>query len=135
MLCCGGLNLLGGLAYHNSRRFIMPILIAIIVSINVHIWWIGATCLLASPCLCIGYGEKSFLWKYFNDFWGRFIWMVLVSLGFTLGLMVLHHLAVWIGIVYIIGNGILGSTLRKINEIISESLFGITLASFILFVF
>lgn len=132
MSVCAGLNWYGGYRWHNARRFIMPTGIAAFVSFSIHSWW-GLTCLMAIAPLCVGYGEKSILWKYFNDAWGRFIWMVLVSTSFCLGLILLHHLNIFIGLGYIIGNGILGMTLRKYNQIIGDVIFGLGLSSFILF--
>lgn len=132
---CSGLNIIGGYSWHNTRRFIMPTIIAIAVSIILHSWWIGLTCLPAIAILCMGYGEKSFLEHIFNDAWGRFVWMVLVSTSFCLGLILLHHLNVFIALGYIIGNGILGITLRKYNQILTDAIFGVGFSSFIFFIY
>lgn len=152
MAICAGLNAWGGYSWHNARRFIMPVVIAVAVSIILNTWWegtlsipflsitlktkfIGFPCLLAISPLCAGYGEKSLIWKYFNDAWGRFAWMITVSIAFCLGLIFLNHLNVFIALGYIIGNGIIGMTLRKYNQILTDALFGVTLSSFIFFIY
>lgn len=133
MAICGGLNVWGGYSWHNARRFIMPLVISLTVSLATHTWWVGLPCLLAIAPLCTGYGEKSFFWKYFNDAWGRFLWASIVSLSFCLGLIVTNHLALYIALIYIIGNGILQMTLRKYNQLLTDALFGVSFCSFILF--
>lgn len=133
-MICAGLNIIGGYSWHNARRFIMPVILTVAVSLIVHSWWTGLPCLLGIAPLCIGYGEKSLLWKYFNDAWGRFVWMILVGIALGLGLVISHHLSIWVAVIYVIGNGILGITLRKLNQFFSDAIFGIGLSSFILFV-
>lgn len=134
IIICAVLNVIGGYSWHNARRFIMPIIISVTVSISVHLWWLGLTCLPAIAPICLGYGEKSLLWKYFNDALARFVWMALVSIFLCIGAVLTGHLIWYMALIYIIFNGIIGTTLRKINQLFGDAIFGISLSSIVFIV-
>lgn len=131
---CSGLYFFGGYAWHNSRRFIMPIFLVLGISYASHAWWLGLTCLPVIGIFCTGYGEKSVLWKYFNDFWTRFIWMFMAALVIAGGACATGHLHWYIYLPYCVISGFLGASLRNINEIVGDLIFGAWLSSVILFI-
>ncbi len=121
---CAVLNLIGGYCWHNARRYIMPIVLSCAVSFITQTWWLGITILPTMGLLSIGYGEKSILRRIFGDAWARFVWMLLCCVGFSLGPLIAGHIFLYLFIGYILGAGILGITLRKIDEIVGDLIFG-----------
>lgn len=128
------LNFIGGWKWHNARRYIMPVVIGIGVSIVSQVYWLGLTVLPTMGTLSIGYGEKSILYKYLSDFWCRATWMLMQSILFGAGCLIFNHLSWYVYIPYCIISLVLGGLLRNINEIIGDLIFGVCLSSFILFV-
>ncbi len=134
IVICAVLNFIGGWKWHNARRYFMPVILGASISLVSHMWWLGLTVLPVMGILSIGYGEKSILWKYLTDAGARGMWMFLSALAIGLGCVIAGHLAWFIYVPYCILAGVLGATLRNMNEIIGDLLFGAFLASIILFV-
>jgi hypothetical protein len=130
LFICMGLNVWGGYSNHNMRRFVMPLVLALSSIWFAHTFW-ALTMLTACGTLCIGYGEKSPLRHIFGDAWARFIWMILAAIAFSLGLFLTGHLHLYFIIPYVLIAGALGITLRGINQLIGDSIFGASLASIV----
>ncbi len=121
---CAALNLIGGYSWHNARRYIMPVVIAGALSWFTGVWWLGLTVLPTMGLLSIGYGENSLFGKIFGVAWARFVWMLLCCVGFSLGALLTGHLVLFFFVSYILGAGIIGITLRNLNEIVGDIIFG-----------
>lgn len=111
----------------------MPCVLGFGISLFSHCWWLGFTTLPLMGILCLGYGEKSLFYKYFTDAGARGMWLFLCAVVIGLGLIITGHIAYYIYIPYCIIAGILGATLRNINEIIGDLIFGFYLSSIIIF--
>jgi hypothetical protein len=55
ILLAGALNSLGGFHWLFCRRFIMPFILGVSVSVICHTWWLGITVLPVMGTLCMGY--------------------------------------------------------------------------------
>lgn len=133
-LVCAGLNAWGGYSWHNARRFIMPVIIGAAVSYFSHCWWLGLTVLPVIGVLTVGYGEKSILYKYLSDAGARGTWMFLVAMVIGFGATITGHLSWFFYIPYCVVSVIIGVTLRNINQIVGDLIFGALFATVILFV-
>ena len=129
-LICGCLFSWGGYNWHNARRFMFPLVIAIVCAFNIHSY-LGLLPLSSIPFLCLGYGEKSPIRHIFGDVWGRAIWAGLVSISISVGLLVIGHLAWYLFIPYIVLCSLLESSLRNINQVLSDFVFGLAFASIV----
>ncbi len=125
---------IGGKWQHNFRRYIMPVILGIGISLASHIWWLGLTTLPVIGILVMGYGPKSILYKYLSDAGARGMYMFLAAWAIGLGPVLTGHLVLYFYAPYIIIAGILGATLRNLNEIIGDLLFGSFLSSIIIFI-
>jgi hypothetical protein len=126
LISCAGLKLLGELSWHNAQRFIMPLIIAVGVSIVCHVWWIGAVCLPMIAPLCMGYKDYGK-----SDGFDRGMWLFLICLTAGLGLTILHHLAWYFYIPYCLVGGIWGATTRGLWNVIIAPLSGALIGSMI----
>jgi hypothetical protein len=125
-LGCGALNAWGGYSWHNARRYLMPLLIAISVSIITHVWWSGFMVLPTMGTLCIGYSK--------DGNFGRALWIGLQCTVFGLGLAITNHFTIWLYLPYIIGGCILGGLYRNWNQIIGDLATGFYISLFIFLV-
>jgi hypothetical protein len=130
ILICMGLNVWGGQLNHNMRRFVMPLVLALSSIWFAHTFW-ALTMLAACGTLCLGYGEKSPLRHIFGDAWARFVWMTLTAIAFSAGLFITGHLHVYFMVPYVLIAGVLGITIRLINDLIGDSIFGAWFASIV----
>lgn len=120
LLICGALNAIGGHSWHNARRFVMPILIAILISINIHIWWVGIISMPVIGTLCLGYfGGNNF---------GRALWLFLQAIVIGIGLLLTGHILWYFYLGYIIGAGVLGGIYKNWKQILGDSISGSYLA-------
>ena len=134
MAICSALFWLGGFCWLPARRFIMPVIICG-TSLFLSQWCLyNLFQLIVIAIFCLGYGEKSPLRHCFGDAWARFVWMFLSSLCLSLPLLLTNHLYWFIFPIYIGICGTLGITLRNINQIIGDLIFGASLASIILLI-
>lgn len=131
VMTCAVFFFWGGYAQHNFRRFYMPPLIALGLSLTSHIWWVGITSLPLIGVMTIGYGEKSILYKYLTDEVARAVWMSLAAIIIGLGAFLTGHLAWYFYFPYILWAGFLGATLRNLNQILGDLIFGAYLSSII----
>ena len=121
----GILNALGGDDVLFCRRYIMPVVIAIGVSIQSE-WWAGFTVLPVMGTLCIGY--KGGKWLV------RGAWMAMQAVVIGLGCLLTHHLAWYFYAPYIGIAFLLGATLYDVEQLISDFLFGVFLSTIIFLV-
>lgn len=118
-LLCGVLNSWGGYSYHNARRFMMPLIMGISVSLITHIWWAGLLVLPVIGTLCLGYfSDKN---------WGRALWLFLQAVVIGLGLNITGHLQWYFYVSYIIGSGILGGFYKSWYQPFGDFIVGIYL--------
>jgi hypothetical protein len=117
----------GGYSWHNARRFILPLLLAGASCWFSHSFW-AITMIVSSPILTIGYGDKSILKHIFGDAWARFVYLSLSALFLSAWMIFALHTNILLILGYIGLCGTLGITLRKINDLIGDFLFGIALA-------
>ncbi len=127
-LVCGALDALGGFCFLPARRFILPFVLAVSVSIFLHIWWIGALILPVIGTLCLGYKDFG-SGKFSRGFW-LFVQYVLVGLG----LFLTHHLSWYVYIPYCVLGGILGGSLVDVFQPIGDMIEGIILGAILLFI-
>lgn len=124
IVICGGLFAWGGYSWHNARRFIMPLILALTCLWLTKSWW-ALTVLGMSPIFCLGYGIKSPLRHVFGDGWGRGVWGALAALGASLGLFLTGHIAWYLFGGYLILNFTFENALKKINQIVGDCIIGI----------
>jgi len=113
---CGVLNAIGGYCWHNARRYLMPVVIAIGVSLSTGVLWAGLMVIPVMGTLCLGYFGKGFL--------GRGAWLLLQALVIGLGLFLTHHIGWYFYIPYVIGAGVLGGLLYNIEQVVGDFIFG-----------
>ncbi len=121
---CGALNAWGGYSWHNARRFIMPCVIALGISLASGVWWLGLTSLPVMGTLCLGY--------FGGKFWGRGLWLALQAAVLGLGPLVLGHLAWWLYAPYLVGALLLAGFLYNLEQIVGDLIFGAWLGAVIL---
>ncbi len=134
IILCAVLFFVGGKWWHDARRFILPPILGLGISIVSHTWWLGLTTLPLIGILCLGYGPNSPLFKILGDAGARGMYMFLSAWVIGLGPVLTGHLELYYYAPYIIIAGILGATLRNLNEIIGDLLFGAYLSAIILLV-
>ena len=122
----GILNALGGYHWLFCRRFIMPCVIALGVSIGSGIWWLGFTVLPVMGTMCLAY--------FGGKFWGRGLWLALQATVIGAGSLVLGHLAWWFYVPYIGGALLLAGFLYDLEQLIGDFIYGFWLAVIIFLV-
>lgn len=125
-LVCGGLNALGGWRILWMRRYLMPVVIAVTLSIVSHTWWLGLTILPVMGTLCLGY--------FGSGFFGRGLWLLLQASVIGIGATLSAHLPVFYYFLYILGAGILGGTLYNLEQFIADFIFGCWLGTVVFLV-
>lgn len=130
---CAALFWWGGYSWHDARRFIMPLLLAISCLTLTHSLW-ALTMLTASGALCLGYGDKSPLRHCFGDGWGRGIWGLLVALCFSLGLCLSGYLHWYFLIGYLVLSFTLENALKKLDQKIGDPIIGATFGAIVLLI-
>ncbi len=122
----GVLNALGGYHWIWARRFIMPFLIGLMVSLQTQIWWCGILVLPSMGTLCLGY--------FSGHNWGRALWLFVQSVSLSLGLLLFGHLYWYFFVPYIIGAGILGGLYKNWKQEIGDFITGCYLGIIILLI-
>lgn len=120
---CGLLDSIGGLFWIPSRRFLMPILLAVSVSIFLHIWWVGILILPVIGTLVLGY--KNFGKGNFS----RGLWLFVQYALVGIGLCLTGHLAWYFYIPYCVLGGILGGSLVSVWQPLGDFIEGLFLGS------
>lgn len=124
MFICAGLFFWGGFSWHNARRFIMPLVLAIAGwFISKDAW--SLTMLSTSGFFCLGYGDKSPFRHIFGNGWGRGVWGLLASIGLSLGLFLTGHIYVYWMVLYLVSNFCLENFLKNLNQKIGDPLIGL----------
>lgn len=125
-IICAALNSLGGHGFLWMRRYVMPVIIGVSLSIIIHIWWVGLMVLPVMGTLCLGYFGKGF--------WGRGSWLALQALIIGLGLFLTNHLSWYFYIPYVLVSLLLGGFLYDLEQIIGDIIFGVGLSSIVFLV-
>lgn len=126
ILACGALNSWGGFSWHDARRFIMPVVLAVTASFLTHIWWSGFLVLPVIGTLCLGYfSDKN---------WGRGLWLFLQAVMIGLGLTITGHIYWFIYVPYVIGAGILGGIYKNWWQPLGDFITGCYLGLIVLFI-
>lgn len=121
---CAFLKFIGEIFWHDAQRFIMPLIIGVGISFISQTWWLGFTSLIMIVALVEGYGSNSPLYKSLGDASARGMWLFLVCVFTGLGAFIFHHLSWYFYIPYTIIGGVLGSTLRNLNNEITSWISG-----------
>lgn len=128
VILCGICDAIGGYSNHNFRRFIMPCVLAVTVSISTHILWLGLLVLPVIGVLVLGYkrfGEGNF---------SRGMWLFVVSVAASLGLLLTGHLTWYYLLIYTIGSGVLGGSLVSLWQPLGDFIEGCWLGMIVVFV-
>lgn len=133
MAVCAALFWWGGYSWHNARRFVMPAVLSLTSCFLCHSLW-PLTMLTCMGALCLGYGEKSPLRRIFGDGWGRGVWGLLASACLAVPLLVTHHLAFLLFVLYLALNFTLENVLKKMPQFIGDPIIGLGLASILLLI-
>ncbi len=132
ILVCSALFWIGGKKWHNARRFIMPLILALYFAIKCKVWWLLPGIWLPMVAfLCLGYGDNSPLRHIFGDGWGRGVWGLLVACGASLGLTVGGFLPIYWYIAYLALNFTLENALKKLPQDLGDPIIGAGLASLV----
>lgn len=107
---------IGGYDTLYFRRFLMPIVIAVAVSISVGVWWLGLTVLPVMGTLCLGYHDGKWL--------KRGAWMALQASVIGIGCVLTGHLSYLLYAIYVMGAFILGATLYTWEQLVGDFIFG-----------
>lgn len=125
-ILCGVLNALGGWKFLWMRRYIMPVIIGLTVSLVTRVWWLGFLVLPVIGTLTLGYFSAS------N--WGRALWLFLQSIAISLPLFIFNHIEWYFYIPYILGAGILGGFYKNWEQVYGDFVTGFYLGSIIYFI-
>jgi hypothetical protein len=134
MLICAALYFIGGLCFLPARRFIMPFVIALACAFFTGVWWAFFLPLPMIGCLCIGYGEDSWLRKILPDAIARAVWGFLVAITASFGLLMAGFLPLWAFMPYLAVNLLLNGLLVHWKQVIADPILGLGFSSLILFV-
>lgn len=118
IILCGVLNSLGGYCALYCRRFIMPFVIALTVSILTHIFWLGL--IVLPSILTLSFGYKRFGSGNFS----RALWLVVQGFALGIGLTLTHHLSLFLFLPYILTLGVLGGTLVRVWQPLGDLIEG-----------
>lgn len=131
---CGGLYFIGGAFWHNARRFILPVFMAVILCILLRSLWVGFTILPCIGILCCGYGMKSPFRKTLTDAGARGMYLFLTCLTIGLAMLITGHLGWLLLFCYCVGAGILGGVFRNLPIYFGDHLFGAWIGTIVLIV-
>lgn len=112
----GILFALGGGGFLFCRRYIMPVVIAVMASLATGVWWAGVMVLPVMGTLCIGYSGGKWL--------KRGLWLGLQAFVIGLGLFLTHHIGWYFYAPYVAIAAILGGTLYLLEQMIGDCIFG-----------
>lgn len=116
---CAALFSLGGYCFLPARRFIMPFILAIAISVVTNIWYAGLLITPVIGTLCLGY--KNFGIGNFS----RAIWLGLQALAIGLGLAITGHFLILLYVPYIIIAAILAGIFNnRVPQIFGDLIFG-----------
>lgn len=121
---CAFLKFIGEIFNHNFQRFVLPVVLGFGISIVSNVWWLGITILPMIGALCIGYGQNTLLYKYLSDAGARGFWLFFVCFVAGLGPLLFGHEYWYCYVGYFIIGGILGATLRNLNNAITSWICG-----------
>ena len=119
IIMCAGLKLWGELAWHDAQRFILPIVYSAYVSYGSGCWWLGITTLPMIAPIDLAYKDygKS------NGF-DRGMWLFAICVMAGLGPTILGHLSLFWFIPFCLLSGVIGATLRNVDDLIEAPIDG-----------
>lgn len=125
---CGVLDAVGGFCFLPARRFIMPSILAVSISVLLHTWWLGILVLPVIATLCLAY--KNFGQGNFSRGMWLFVQYTLVSVG----LLLTHHLDWYFALPYCVLGGVLGGSLVSLWQPLGDFIegFGLGLIVFLI---
>lgn len=124
LLVCAGLFAWGGYSWHNARRFIMPLTLALSLAWIAQSWW-GLLSITSSAAFCLGYGDKSWLRRVFGDGWGRGVWGLISALCIASALALTGHVVWYYFLLYLALNFTLENALKNWQQIIGDLIIGL----------
>lgn len=127
-IVAGVLDSLGGFHWLFARRYIMPFILGVCISIISHTWWLGLTILPVMGTLCLGY--KNFGTGNFS----RAMWLFVQAVVIGLGVTITGHLHWYFYVPYIIGAGVLGGVYKNWKQQIGDLVTGCWLGIIVFFV-
>jgi hypothetical protein len=130
MLICGALFFWGGYSWHNARRFIMPLVLAIFCAIYTQCW-LELTMFFSAIFLSLGYGINSPLRHIFGNGWGRGVWGILVGLALSLSLLLTGHLAWYFFLGYLTLSFTLENALKNLPQSLGDPIIGCGFATIV----
>lgn len=119
IILCAACKLVGELWWHNSQRYIMPVIICIGISIVTGIWWLGFCVLPMIAPLVLGYKDYG----PSNGF-DRGAWLFAICFVAGLPLAILHHLSWIMFIPWCIIAGAWGGLTRNLWNVIIAPISG-----------
>jgi len=125
-LLCGILDALGGWRFIWMRRFIMPSVIGVTVSLVTHVWWCGLLTLPVMGTLCLGY--------FSGQNWGRGLWLFTQAVVISIGLTITGHMAWYYFLGYTVIAGFLGGIYKNWQQNVGDFVTGCWLGTVVLFV-
>lgn len=138
---------LGGYRILFFRRYMMPIILGVTISILTHVWWLGLAIMPVSVAFSCGYGDNSIIRRIFGNGWGRSVWGGLAAICLSLPLFLTHHLSIFgvqaindnytvdsivVLILYLSLNFTLENVLKNIPQYIGDPIIGVGFASIVL---
>ena len=127
---CAICKLIGELWWHNAQRFIMPVIIAVGVSLVSHVWWLGLTCLPMIAPLCLGYDDYG----KWSDGFNRAMWLGMILVTAGLGCAIAGYILWFSYIPWCILGFVWGGISRAWNNKIVAPITGLLIGSLILLV-
>ena len=128
IIACACFGAWGGYNYHNSRRYFMPISLAIGCFLITHSIW-SLTVLISAPLLTLKDDDEGYLGSYSKCYYG-----LLACLGASLGLFMTHHISMAPFVVYIVISSFLYWSVKNLHQIGGDLIFFAFYGSIILFV-
>ncbi len=126
LISCAICKVIGELWQHNFQRFLMPVIIALGVSLVSHVWWLGFTCLPMIGFLCMGYKDYGK-----SDGFARGAWLAVICASAGLGCVISGHLAIYMYLPYVALGGVWGGVTRSWWNVIIAPISGLIIGSLI----
>ena len=136
LLSSMGLMLWGGVSFKMARRAILPVVLGLICAYLTKCWWVFLAVGAGLQLTGMGYGEDSPLYKVFGSFIARGVWMVIVGLGTSIGLVIGGFMSPFLLIPYLLTNFLIGFILckNKAPEWLISPMMGLGISSVVLYI-
>lgn len=127
---CAGLKFVGEIFWHDAQRFIMPVVIAIAVSILTIVWWLGLCVLPMIGPITLGYKDYGS-----SNGFARGCWLFVICLVGGLGCVIFNHLSIFLYIPWVVLAGVWGATTRNLPNFFIAPITGLIISAFIWFIY